>query len=245
MPSRVDRLAADGHDDLQVGRVDPESQFARQVPRLQIEIQHVQLEVPALENKLAVADAEVVDGEGRTQRRATGHAFQQAVVEDENRLLDLDADRLFFHEQRSRRQINVDRGERDQVFVLDREILDVADLHAQGEQGEPQVAKADIDPAAGNDQVEDVIFGGVINAAADQKYKKKLMKILSFFFIRQCFTFSQSFKKRSMPLLVRGWLSSCASVANGMVATSAPILAAWTKCSGWRTEATMISVLIP
>ncbi len=192
----------------------------------------MELGVPAFENELAVADAEVVDGEGRAERLVAGQALQQAVVEDEDRFYDLDADRLFLHEQRRRRQVNVDRGKRDQVFVLDREILDVADLQPQGEQGEAQIAEADIGPGTGNDHVENVIFGGVIGAAGDQKYKKKLMASLVFFFIRQCLTFSQSFRKRSMPLLVSGWLSSCARVAKGMVATSAPILAAWTKCSG-------------
>ncbi len=57
--------------------------------------------------------------------------------------------------------------------------------------------------------------------------------------------FSQSARKFFRPISVSGWLRSLSNTANGMVQISAPIMAAWTTCIGWRTEATRTSVVKP
>jgi hypothetical protein len=54
-------------------------------------------------------------------------------------------------------------------------------------------------------------------------------------------TFSQSLRNFWMPTSVSGCLSSCSRTLYGTVATWAPSIAASTKCSGLRIEATMIS----
>ena len=54
--------------------------------------------------------------------------------------------------------------------------------------------------------------------------------------------FAQSARNCSRPRSVSGCLASAFSTAGGAVTTSAPILAACRMCTGWRTEATRISV---
>ena len=57
-----------------------------------------------------------------------------------------------------------------------------------------------------------------------------------------CWSFFQSLKNFSRPMSVRGCFTSWENTLNGMVATSAPALAASTTCMGWRREAARTSV---
>jgi len=55
--------------------------------------------------------------------------------------------------------------------------------------------------------------------------------------------FSQSFRNRSSPRSVSGWLNICSMTLPGQVHTSAPMRAASTMCCGPRTLATSTSVV--
>ena len=55
--------------------------------------------------------------------------------------------------------------------------------------------------------------------------------------------FSWSFRNRSSPLSVSGWLNICSITLPGHVQTSAPMRAASTMCCGPRTLATSTSVV--
>lgn len=160
------RIAAHRQRDLQMGRLNAERIALGQVPRLQVEVEKLGLKVPALEAQFAFTDADALDREGGTEALACGPALEQRIVEDENWTVDFDVDGLFPHEQRGRRQVDVDAGERDQVVVADGKILDVVNLQAQGKEGEAQVAEADRDGAAAGNQTVDVVFCAVIGAGA-------------------------------------------------------------------------------
>jgi hypothetical protein len=164
VPLQRHRFAADRQDDLQVGRIEPESQALADDPGAQAEVEELALDVVVPVVELAMANADPVDHEGRAEAVAAGLAFQQFLVEHENRPVDLDADGLFFHEQRGGRQVDIDARERDHIFAANGKILDIADFQPQGEKGEAHVAEVGLDPAVGDDQVVYVILSPVIGS---------------------------------------------------------------------------------
>jgi hypothetical protein len=135
VPLQRYRRAADRQGELQVGRIEAEGEAVPQAPRLQIEAEQAAFHVPALEVELAVADADVIERKGGADGLVPRRAAQQAVIEDEARPVDLDADRFLPHEQRGGRQVGIDRGERYQVLVADGKILYVAEFKPQREEG--------------------------------------------------------------------------------------------------------------
>ena len=161
------RLAADRQGDAQVRRVDAEGELAGQAARLQVDMQEPGLDPAAGEVHLAVADADALDGEGGAEPAAPGPGLEQRIVEGEDRLLDLQADRLAAHEQRRRRQVDVDAVEGDQVAAADREVLDAAHLQPQGEEGKAHVAKANGDGAVARDQPVHIVAGAEVGAATE------------------------------------------------------------------------------